>query len=806
MFLMDLLLLLFFLIGILLFATYRISTLLWSLFFIAVSLVWFSLGNTIFHFIVFCIALLASLISLFLTIPYTRSIITRIIFKSVQQQNAHVSALEKMSLDAGKAGFESSFFSGRPNWAALRSLPPPTLTKEESEYLDGPIKNFCDSINDWEIRQQKKIPDKIWGFARKYKFSGLRVSPSWGGAGFSFAAQTKILSKVASRSIDASILIELPTSLYPDEIIEEYGTLEQKTYYLPRLANGEEIVSFAVTGEQGSDVGNMPDIGVVEYGDYNGEKTLGIRINFQKRYITLAPKASLIVLAFSLTDPNNILETIVDNSITLALLPANHPGVCNEKRHFPTNLSFPHGPITGNDVFIPLKWVIGGNDGVGLGWKMITQCLFVGRCLALPSISVGTIQSAFRTTSAYAQVRRQFGLSLNTFEGVQESIAKLAMLSYVSESARAVAASLVDSGYRPLAVSAIMKYQITEYAKEAVNHALAVHAGRGICDGPSNYLLSGYLAVPIGTTVEGANIVTRSVITFAQGALQSHPYLRKEIESCENPDEVSGLQSFEQAFGDHISNFVSNASRSFFHALTFSKFADTPSDVPLSVARWYKYLWRYSCSFAFVADFTMLLMGPQLKKQQLLGGRLADILSELYLLSTVLKRYEDDGFPEEDISVVALSMESGLYRIQESFLSIMHNFPSVAARLFIRIIVFPTGAWLTPAKDSLLRKVSTQVSKPGKTRDRLSNSMHISHHPQDVTGRLEVALTAATAADPVYKKMRIATRAGLLKKGTDQAKEALEMNIISKEEAACIHAAEKAAAFAIAVDSFPQKY
>ncbi|MEZ4200503.1 MAG: acyl-CoA dehydrogenase domain-containing protein [Candidatus Paceibacterota bacterium] len=467
-------------------------------------------------------------------------------------------------------------------------------------------------------------------------------------------------------------------------------------------------------------------------------------------------------------------------------------------------LAFPHGPIEATDMFIPLAWIIGERTGVGLGWKMIMQCLFMGRALALPSISVGSIKLALLTTSAYARVRRQFGLSIDTYEGIKESLAELVELTYVSEAARSLTAALVDSGSRPLAVSSLMKYRITENARSAINHALDVHAGKGACDGPANYLLSAYNAVPIGVTVEGANIVSRSVITFAQGVLQSHPFVRPALESCESKNYKQDLDDFDSAISGHIQLLQANAARSFLHAISGGVFASCPRDVPKDIRNWYRALSRYTSSFAYLSDVTVITMGHELKKKQKLGGRLADVLAELYILSAVLKQYEEDGFPAEDYPIIEQSLTNGLYRIEKNLLAVIRNFPQRLLRPLLFSIVFPVGAWRQPAKDALTTTVADSVSEATPTRARLTRHVFISDSSNDSVRQLENAFVAANHAASVYKKIRAATRAGLLKKDHTQLQVAESKGIITSEEAHLLQEAEKTAKVAIAVDTFEQ--
>jgi len=789
----------------LLFIRLQVPLLLWAAFICSIGVMWLQVAEHFFAYAVGISLLTLGALLVFITIPVVRrTFITNKLFTLDSQINSKISGLERQALAAGQAGFEAGFFTGTPDWSSLHALPGINLSKTETTYVNDTIDEYCTLVDDWEMRNTKNIPQPVWDFAEKHRFSGLRVLDRWGGGNFSFQAQSLVLSKAASRSVDASILIEMPTSLYPDELIEEYGTQAQKEYYLPRLANGQEIVSLGVTSVQGSDVGSMPDSGVVGYGEYKGKRVLGVTLNFSKRYITFAPKSSLLVLAFSLSDPDNLLTCERTSGISLALIPTDHPGIDASKRHYPAGLAFPNGPIVGKNVFIPIDWIVGAEAGIGLGWKMIVQCLFVGRALALPSISVGSIKAAFRTTIAYASVRRQFGLALRTFESIQKPIAQLTELVYKAEAGRSVTAALIDSGVRPLAVSGIMKYQLTEYGRQATDYALDVHAGRAICDGPSNYLLSAYNAVPIGITVEGANIVTRSVITFAQGALQSHPYLRKEIESRQMDDKEQGLRTFDNLLRKHVRLFIYNCARAIFHNLTFGWFVSTPKDTPATIKKWCKQINRYSISFAIVSDVTILLMGTTLKKQQQLGGRLADILSELYLLSATLKRYQDDSCPPDQLPIVQQVLENGFYTIQTNLITAITNFPNRAARPFLHVCVFTLGAWGKPAADTLVKTVATTVLDNATVRDQLSEYCYVSTDPEDITGKLEVAFKSAIQAEPIYKKIRVATRAGLLVKQVRQVEDALQKNVISESEAAIIRVAEVAAAKAVAVDSFDQ--
>lgn len=786
-------------------AVHRATLALWSLFFLLLTAYLFSFDSFPLAFGIICgiVTILAILLSV---TPLRHFLLTSPIYKIARAQTSRISKIEKQALTAGNAGFERGLFSGRPDWEVLRALPALNLTEEELAVLNGPVNELCRLTNDFDVRYNKReIPDALWQFVMKHKLFGLRVPKERGGFSLSFQAQSLILGKVASRSVDVATMIELPTSLWPDEIVEKYGTEEQKQYWMPRFSANKEIIAFAVTGySNGSDATAMRDVGTVTYGEFEGKKVLGIRLDFKKRYITFAPKATLLVMSFQLRDPNEYLKRGIDVGITVALIPAKHPGIRIGRRHIPTNMAFPNGPIWGENVFIPLEWIIGGEKQAGEGWRMIMESLFVGRAIALPSASVGGIKIALRASAMYARIRRQFGSPIGRFEGIEEPLGRLVEVAYITESARAVTTAMVDIGDRPLAVSSLMKYRITEYARQAVNDAMDIHGGRGILDGPSNYLMSGFLAAPVGVTVEGANIVTRSIITFAQGVLQTHPYLYEEFDSCDDVDFASGLKRFDRAFTGHVSFLVSNTFRAFLHNVTGGIFGKAPKDVPRDVANWYRLLWRSSVSFSLIADVTIALLAGQLKKRQKLSGRLADALSELFMLSSVLKRFEDDGYPEADRAIVSLCMRNGMYRFQRSLREAVRNFPLPMVRPLLLLVLFPFGAWRTPAPDSVVHKIVPTILEPGAVLDRLTRHVYISNDPEDVTGRLEVAFRAAAENDHLQKKLDLAVKKKIVTRlyGENWIDAAVTQGVLSQEEGQKVRELEALADRVIEVDHF----
>jgi acyl-CoA dehydrogenase len=724
-------------------------------------------------------------------------------FRLVKGTLPKVSDTEAQALEAGTVGFDAELFSGTPDWDKLRSIAPIMLTPEEQAFLDGPTDELCAMVDDWQLRHvEREVPEPIWDFVKKHGFLGMLISKEHGGLGFSAQAQSLIIGKIASRSPDVVTIVMVPNSLGPGELIEKYGTDKQKNFYLPRLARGDEIPCFSLTGPtSGSDAATMRDIGVVtraEHGD-----VVGFRLSWDKRYITLGPKATLVGLAFRAFDPENILGRGENLGITVALVPANHAGVEIGRRHLPSGAAFPNGPNWGKDVFIPIDWVIGGEKMVGQGWRMLMECLAAGRAISLPSSATAGTKAMLRVSTAYGRIRKQFGLPIARMEGVEEALARLVESAYANEAARAVTAAMVSRGERPSVLSALMKYQTTERMRRAVNDAFDIHGGRAICDGPSNYLQSAYQMVPVGITVEGANILTRTLITFAQGALRSHPYLYREIKAAQDPDGERGQDAFETAFSDHMSYSVANATGAFFHNITVGVFAPVP-DATYEMAQWYRQLGRAARNFAFVADLTVASLGGALKTKQKISGRLADALSELYFLACVLKRFEDDGRLSSDRDIVALVAANGLYRFQEALRGVVDNFPNAPARWAMRAIVFPLGAHFRPAPDYIAHRAVKLVLDAPEVRDRLTRHIYISKDPDDPTGLLEVTLKKVIAAEEAEKKLERAIRAGTLKRyhGIDWIGDAMAKGIVTESEGQLLREAETLVARVIAVDHF----
>ncbi|MGH8744392.1 MAG: acyl-CoA dehydrogenase, partial [Burkholderiales bacterium] len=676
-------------------------------------------------------------------------------FKKVLPQ---VSQTEQEALDAGTVWWDGDLFSGNPDWDKLLAVPKPQLTPEEQAFLDGPVEQLCAMLDEWRITHELyDMPQEAWQFIKDQGFLGMIIPKQYGGKGFSALAHSTVITKLASRSSTATVSVMVPNSLGPAELLLNYGTDAQKNYYLPRLAKGLELPCFALTGpEAGSDAGSIPDCGIVCRGDFQGQEVLGMRVTWEKRYITLGPVATLLGLAFKLYDPDHLLGQEPNIGITLALIPTSTAGVNIGRRHFPLNAVFQNGPNSGKDVFIPMEYVIGGQERVGHGWRMLMNCLAAGRSISLPASSTGMAKLACRATGAYSRVRTQFKTPIGKFEGIEEALARIGGNTYLMDAARVMTAGAVDLGEKPSVISAIVKYHITERGRQVINDAMDVHGGKGIFMGPNNYLGLAYQQLPIGITVEGANILTRSMIIFGQGAIRGHPYVLKEIAATQEPDADKALNDFDDVLFEHLSFTLSNAARALFHGLTGARFAAVPG-AP-EITRYYQQLTRLSAAFALLADVAMLVVGGSLKRKEKLSARLGDVLSQLYLSSSVLKRYEDEGRQTADLPLVRWSLQDSLWRAQLALDGLLDNFP--LGPWLWRRLVFPLGRSFAPPSDDLGHAVASLLLSPSAVRNRLTAGMYLPVDEKDPVGRLEVALKAVMAAEAVEAKIRTETKTG----------------------------------------------
>ena len=720
-----------------------------------------------------------------------------------------MSSTEKEALDAGTVWWDGELFSGKPDWKILQAYPKPTLSAEEQAFLDGPVEELCTLVNEWEITNDlHDLPPQAWQYIKDQGFLGMIIPKEYGGKGFSALMHSSVIVKLTTRSGTAAVSVMVPNSLGPAELLLHYGTKEQKDYYLPRLAKGLEMPCFALTSpEAGSDAGGIPDFGIVCKGEWQGKKdVLGMRLTWEKRYITLGPIATLLGLAFRLYDPDHILGPEEDRGITLGLIPTDTPGVNIGRRHFPLNGAFMNGPNWGKDVFVPMDYVIGGVGYVGQGWKMLMNCLAAGRSISLPANSVGMSKLAARTTGGYGRVRTQFNISIGRFEGVEEAMARIGGNLYLMDAARTMTAGAIDLGEKPSVVSAIVKYHLTERGRQVVNDAMDVHGGKGICMGPSNYLGRAYQQIPIAITVEGANILTRSMIIFGQGAIRGHPYVLKEIEATQEADDAKALKDFDAAFFSHVAFTISNQARAAWMGLTCAWFVLGPGDG--DTRRYYQQLTRLSSAFAWASDVSMFVLGGSLKFRERLSARLGDILSQLYLASCVLKRFEDDGRPPDDLPLLHWAMRDALNRTQEAFYGLFENLPNRLVAWGLRLTIFPWGRVFDAPADTLGHKVVGLLMTPGPSRDRLTQGMCIPRDEDDPVTVIDQALLAVIAAEPVDAKIRAARRAGTISGefGDQVAADALAKGVITQAEADMLARLKSLRRKVIMVDDFPKDF
>jgi acyl-CoA dehydrogenase len=739
--------------------------------------------------------------------PLRKAFITRPFMRAYLKLLPSMSQTEREALEAGTVWWDGELFTGAPKWSKLLSAKPPRLSPEEQAFLDGPCEELCRMLDDWHITHERgDMPPHVWDYMKSKGFFAMIIPKKYGGLEYSAYAHSCVLVKIASRSATASSTVAVPNSLGPAELLNHYGTPEQKDYYLPRLARGEEIPCFALTSPRaGSDAASIPDTGIVCRGTWQGREVIGLRLNFNKRYITLAPIATVVGLAFRMFDPDKLLGDKTDIGITCALIPRNTPGVTIGRRHFPINVPFQNGPIQGKDVFVPLDVIIGGEKMAGAGWRMLVEQLSVGRCISLPSNATGGAKAASWATGAYSRIRRQFNIPVGRFEGVESVIARMVGLTYTMDAARSVTAGVIDGGEKPSVPSAMLKYHVTEMGRQVANDAMDVHGGKGICMGPRNYLARGYEAVPIAITVEGANLLTRSLIIFGQGAVRCHPFVLREMTAARNPDRRKGVDDFDRALFGHIGFTISNAVRSMIMALTHARFTAAPVRGPTS--RYYQHIVRFSASFAFAVDVAMLTLGGYLKKKENLSSRLGDVLSCMYLASMVLKHHENQGAPAEDLPIVEWACRNLLYHAQEQMHGFLRNFPNRFLAGVMRALIFTGGRQYSAPGDRLGRTVAQLVTTPTEARERLCQYIYWTLEPSNPLGLLQEALTLAESAEPIEKRIRVdGVKTGRIT-ALDlpgQIQQALAAGIISDTEAAALRDYDRKCMQLIHVDDFDQ--
>jgi acyl-CoA dehydrogenase len=735
---------------------------------------------------------------------WRREQVTRRVIDVYRRMLPSMSRTEQDALEAGGIWWDGELFSGVPDWRKLLRLPPPQLTPEEQAFLDGPVEQLCRMLDDWQITHELlDMPPEVWQFLKEQKFFAMIIPKSYGGLGFSPLACSMVLTKVSSRNATASSTIGVPNSLGPAELLLHYGTEEQKNHWLPRLASGDEVPCFALTSPRvGSDATAIVDHGVVAKGVYEGQEIIGIRLNWDKRYITLAPIATVLGLAFKLYDPEHLIGDVDDYGITAALIPVTLPGVEIGRRHFPINIPFQNGPTRGRDVFVPLDAIIGGAKMAGQGWRMLVQQLAVGRSIVLPSNALGAAMAAVYGSGAYARLRRQFGLPIGKFHGVGEALARMAGNVYTMAAASRVTVTAIANGEKPAVPSAILKYHNTELGRAIANDAMDVHGGKAIMLGPKNYMARNYESVPIAITVEGANILTRNLIIFGQGAIRCHPFVRAEMDAAKDPDREQGLVAFDRLLFKHVGYALSNAARSFVQALTLARFTDVPVVGP--IRRYYQHINRYSASFALITDAAMLTLGGALKRRELISARLGDVLSYLYLASMVLKHYQDQGSPPDDFPLVEWACRNLLYKTQEQLHGLMRNFPNRWVAALLRIAIFPRGRTYSAPSDELGQAIAELLITPTPTRERLAAGAYTTAEPGNPLGLLQQALVLAEEVKPIERRVFDARRAGEIKHDDTpgQIDEAEEKGIVTAEEADALRAFDRKVLELTGVDDF----
>lgn len=733
-----------------------------------------------------------------------RRLITRPAFDLFRATLPALSATEQEALEAGDTWWETELFRGRPNWSRLLGFPVTQFTREEQAFLDDQVETLCEMLDeDRIVRKDHDLPQQAWDYLKRERFFSLIIPKEYGGRAFSTLAQSTVVSKISTRSLSAAVTVMVPNSLGPGELLVKYGTEAQKNYWLPRLADGREIPCFALTGpDVGSDAGSMPDYGIVCKGEHEGQEVLGIRLSFCKRYITLAPIATVVGLAFKLHDPQRLLGGEEQLGITCALIPADHPGVRIGKRHYPMGLAFMNGPVEGDEVFIPLDWIIGGQRMAGKGWRMLVECLAVGRAISLPALGAAASKLSYRMTGAYARIRQQFKLPIGEFEGVQEAMARIAGRTYLLEATRVLTASAGDMGVKPAVVSAIAKYHMTEQMRLSVNDAMDVHGGRTIIYGPRNYLGYAYQAIPVAITVEGANILTRSLMIFGQGAIRCHPYVLEEMAAVQDTDPQRGLERFDRLLFAHLAYTSSRGVRAFTHALSRSRLAATPVDGP--TARYYRELTRMSAALAFVADVTLATLGGELKRKERLSARLGDVLSNLYLASAVLKYHADAGRPEQELASVQWAVEFCLNAIYEAFDRFFDNFPIAGVGAALRFAVFPLGRSYKAPDDRVGARIARQMMQAGGVRDRITQHVYLGRTADDPCGRIEAAFDMLLRAQTPYERFVKAMGKGEVNGYTfeEQLASCIERNVLERDEAALVREYERLRWDAIQTDAF----
>lgn len=745
-------------------------------------------------------------------VPLRRRLVSARLLAAFRRVLPAMSQTEREALEAGTVGWDAELFAGRPAWEKLLAISRTKLAAEEQRFLDNEVETLCNMVSDWETTNvYKDLPAPVWQYIKDHGFLGMIIPKAWGGLGFSAYAHSQVISKISTRSGTLAVSVLVPNSLGPGELLLHYGTDEQKRWYLPRLARGLELPCFGLTNPYaGSDAAAIPDFGIVCRGQHEGKDVLGLRLTWEKRYITLGPVATLLGLAFRAYDPDHLLGGHEDLGITCALIPTSHPGVNIGRRHMPLNAVFQNGPNWGRDVFIPMDWVIGGQPMLGRGWRMLMECLAAGRGISLPSSNTGMAKLAVRTTGAYARVRAQFKTAIGHFEGIEEPLTRMGGNLYLMDAARMLTATIVDRGEKPAVVSGIAKYHITERSRQVINDAMDIVGGKGICMGPSNFLGAAYMQMPVSITVEGANILTRSLIIFGQGAIRCHPYVLHEMAATRAADRRRAVTLFDGALFGHLRFVLRNVARTLVTGLTGSHVVRAPENVDPAMRRYYQQLTRFSSALAFLADVSMGTLGGALKRKEKLSARLGDVLSLLYLASATLWRYEQDGRKAADAPLVHWAIWDAMFKAQNALEGAISNFPSRFLSALMWRVVFPLGRPYEVPSDRLGHDVAKLLIEPSETRDRLTGGIFIGASEEPV-GLLERALALTLATEPLERRLKDAHRAGAFDSRTSPGEDrnamlarAVRAGILDEAEAKLITEQRALVAEVVRVDDFAQ--
>ncbi|WP_368159336.1 acyl-CoA dehydrogenase FadE [Aeromonas sp. R5-3] len=736
-------------------------------------------------------------------VDFRRNQLTKPLFKLYKSIMPEMSRTEKEAIEAGTTWWEADLFAGNPDWKKLHAIPVSTLSAEEQAFLDGPVEEVCRMVNDWEVTHERAdLSPEVWQYLKDNKFFAMIIKKKYGGLEFSAYAQSCVLQKLCGASAVLASTVGVPNSLGPGELLQHYGTDEQKNYYLPRLAVGKEIPCFALTSpEAGSDAGSIPDFGIVCRGEWEGKEVLGMRLTWNKRYITLAPIATVLGLAFKLRDPEHLLGDEEELGITCALIPTHIKGVEIGRRHFPLNVPFQNGPTRGKDVFVPLDFIIGGPAMAGQGWRMLVECLSVGRGITLPSNSTGGVKMLALASGAYSRIRRQFKLPIGKMEGIEEPLARIGGNAYIMGAAAKLTVTGIDLGEKPSVISAIVKYHLTDRAQKCIIDAMDIHGGKAICMGPNNYLARGYQGAPIAVTVEGANILTRSMIIYGQGAIRCHPYVLPEMLAASHPDQEQALKDFDKAVFSHVGFAISNLVRSFWLGLTGARFAAAPFKD--QTKGYYQQISRLSANLAFLSDMAMGTLGGELKRKERVSARLGDVLSQLYLASSALKRYQDEGRQHADLPLLHWALQDALFKAQEAIDELLRNFPNRWIGLALRVIVLPLGRDLKRPSDKLDNQVARLLQTPSETRSRLAQGQYLTREEGNPFGLLEQALDDVLSAEPLFEKVCKADGIKRPFMQLDKVAEAgLTLGVLNQTEADLLRRAEESRLRTINVDDF----